>query len=54
MLGAAVGTDMIPVEPKLIEGAIEEIVPRGAAKANLEALQAGLEEVKKFSTFLHS
>ena len=53
MLGAAVGTDMIPVQPKMIESAIEEIVPRGTAKANLEAFQAGIEEVKKFLTFLH-
>ena len=32
MLRAAIGTGMIPVEPKLIQGAIEVIVPRGAAK----------------------
>lgn len=46
MLGAAVGTNMIPVQPKMIESAIEEIVPKGTAKANIEAFQAGVETVK--------
>lgn len=48
MLGAAIGTNMIPVNPETIEDAIEANVPTGTAEANLKAFRAGMKAVEGF------
>jgi len=48
MLGAAIGTKMIPVQPETIEKAIAATVPKGTTEANLRAFKAGIQKVEEF------
>jgi len=48
MLGAAIGTNMIPVRPETTEDAIAATVPKGTAEANLRAFNAGMRKVEGF------
>jgi Pyruvate/2-oxoacid:ferredoxin oxidoreductase gamma subunit len=43
MLGATLGTEMIPITVEQVEGKIEELVPKGTVDMNIAALRRGME-----------
>ena len=43
MLGATLGTEMLPVSVQQVEEKIEELVPKGTVDMNIKALHRGLE-----------
>ena len=47
MLGAAVATGMIPVQPRTVEDAIEKLSPKPAVEINGKAFKAGMERFKE-------
>lgn len=47
MLGTEAGMGMTSVEPRMFHNGMKEIVPGGAAKANVDAFQAGVEMAQK-------
>lgn len=48
MLGAVMGTNMIPIHAETIEEAITATVPKGTTEANLRAFRAGMQKVEEF------
>ncbi len=49
MLGAAYGTDMIPVKPEAIEKYIATFAPKRTIDANLKAFRAGIQKFKELA-----
>ena len=48
MLGAVIGTNMIPIKTETIEKAVASNVPKGTTEANLSAFRAGMKKVEEF------